>query len=675
MDITSKLTTAPADNEFAASKEPEPKPQPQQESEESAEDEAEALTEEAQTKKKKRRRQRKRNKKTKTTEGEEATCGESPEMLKLREEEELAAEKKIFVLPRQQSSEHNDRQVRETLSTQVQGYRIMSSELEDKIASQGSQLFTLFNELTTANAEITRANKAYESADADLKEAEKKIATAEAKVIELKGTIKARDDVIVGFEKQVGDDAKAMIVLQTAVTDLDIKVASANSRVEGEKEKTSKQAQIAAIRLLESRGLSEQLTEKAQEYENLKIEHDILLFKEKSRARVETDLAIARDQITAIRDQLEKFKNDVQRREFDQSPEAYTTLNPNTAQDSSKTPNLADEFATVSVGSTLSSVAGSDDGLQEENHAVEDDTVKVVEPILEPPTSPQIEIRTITKAVDHVIYVPFEVAAHNPIVCWLQSELNYLVLFSLWIHLLVNLASHFIRRCFNLPRHMTPLIADVFDVSLPTADPVGPSTDPTPAEVDPLTELLLRVDEEKDRELNESIQNLPPLEQPPDTREVIGDPIPEASLESGRHAHAHSQTAGASTEANPATTGLHSTVIDQGPRKWYTKILSPRESDVQSSWKTLAGFVFHLAVYYSIFLGYYCWHERNMWIAANDQTRAFVQKLLHNPYSNQSLLQWAASGLPEHWKHNMDVFVFKYFVEKLGLHANYVMPG
>ena len=560
------------------------------------------------------------------------------------------------------------------LQGQVKDYRKMVSDLEGQIKELENTNNTLERDLSILVDDIDRAGEANEVLTEELEDANAKITTAEAKLATANSTIKEKEGIIESLEKQAGEDEETIETKQALLDDLNSKLTVANSELESERAKlTAKQLEVNE-KQADNEGISTQLTERAHEYDILMDERDELKAKEDSRVQTETDLQAALNTITALQDQIEKFKADVQRRPFDLGPAAYTTPNPAADESVAKTPNLADEFAVADLGSITSSVAGSDDGHLEEL-GTEDETMKVEKVAPEPHAPVKAEIQTVVKKAKQNIYVPFEVSAHNPIVCWFQTELNYIILFSLWLHHFGNVASRYIRRSAGLSYHsIAPLAADDFDVSLPNTAQGGPTMDSTPAQNDITVTELQHVEAEKERRLAEAVQSLPDFEETSDNREVIGDPIPPNSSTPIRHMHALAQTHGQTAEAN-SVTGTFPVIIDPRIRPWYTKIIAPRESDVRSTYNTLAGMVFHLVVYYCIILGYLCWHERTIWTAANDDTRAFVQQLIRNPHSNQSLLQWACGSLPEHWRHSMDVFVFKYFIEKLHLHANYAMPG
>ena len=99
--------------------------------------------------------------------------------------------------------------------------------------------------------------------------------------------------------------------------------------------------------------------------------------------------------------------------------------------------------------------------------AGEEDTMKVGGPPVQVTTVIKTETKTETKT--EVIRVPFEVSAHSPLLCWIQTEFNFLILFSVWITIFLGQASSFVHRRFRswFPRRSVPLPPDDFDVPAP----------------------------------------------------------------------------------------------------------------------------------------------------------------------------------------------------------------
>jgi hypothetical protein len=543
-------------------------------------------------------------------------------------------------------------------STTMDNQRVSIADLE-------AELSDLQRDLKSEKLELERAEEANTTLTKDLEDAQKKVKDTETKLATANSTVAEHAATITALEKQTGDDENAATEKQKEFDALQTKFNTAETDLAVEKQKTQEKQELADTRQRENVGLSTQLTEKTAECDRVTAERDALQAEVDTHQQTEYNLKEARDTIAALKDQLEKFQNDILRRPFDLGPTAYTTPNPTDDEPLAEKPSLAQEFAEVG-GSTISSAAslvGSEDGERDHSPepAADDTTLKFERDVTEPAQPPKVEIQTVTR----VIYKPFEVAAHNPLVCWIQTELNYVILFSVWLQSLHRLVSHFLQRCLGSPRRSAPLAAEDFDVSPPGNAWGSQLTAPA---FDPIIAQTHRIQLENERRLAEASQLLPDIEKVEDNREVIGDPIPPASPLSARHMYAQTVLG-----PLPGATSLPGPIA-QG-RPWYVKIISPLPHELPSVSKTLIGLALHLVIYYCIGLGYLCYHERNMWIAANDHTRAFVQQLTHNQSSNQSVVQYFASSLPEHWKHKIDVFIFKYFVEKLGLHATYAMPG
>lgn len=571
-----------------------------------------------------------------------------------------------------------------TLRTQIQDHQKKMEEFEKTIAD-------LKRDLESEREELKRAEEANETLNSEVAELKDKVKTTEGHLTTAKNTITEHEANIEALEKQIGEADEAAEEKQKSYDALDEKYKKAKEDLEVEQEKSKANLKLADTRAEDNLGISKQLTEKTTELDTATKERDDLQVLEDARKETEKDLKEARDLIKALNDQIAKFKTDTERRPFDFGPTAYTTRNPTSDEPVPETPSLnteleklfAEDTSTPRLSSGATSEAASDDGDRPHSPvtAGDDDTLRVDQPAPGSQQEPQVEIRTevrteIREATrNQVIFTPFEVSAHNPLLCWIQTEHNYIILFSVWVHLFFNLASRWVRRCSGSSRRSASAPADDFDVSPPVNAPVDAAVDAPDTtqgdSVDPLAALLARAHSE-DQQLAEAARLLPDIEEKPDTREVIGDPVPPESPYQTNTRHMHAQTGGQSV-IDPLTDTAAS--IDPQNRAWYAKIVSPLPNEIPEVKKTLFGMAFHLLVYYSIFLGIYCYYERKMWIDANDHTRAFVQQLLHNPRNNQNLVQYLAHPLPEHWKHNIDVFIFKYFVEKFGLHANYVMPG
>lgn len=565
------------------------------------------------------------------------------------------------------------------------GNQKIRNEMEQKeqeIEDLGAKVQRLEDELESEQEARERAEAAWEDVNKELeaakqktREAEVKVAAANATIAQHEATIEAQGDQIAAADTEAEE-------YKTTISSLETKLATSKASLEAESAKTSREKELADSRSRDNAGISKMLTDKTKECEDITKECDDLRALERTRQQTEADLQDARDKNAALEDQISKLKTDIERRPFDVRPTAYTIPNPVAGEPVPTTPTLDDELAGVGGSSTSSERALSEHGSEDE-HAIspttagEDDTLKLGKdessPYQQPPTpEPAIQIQTRT------IFTPFQVSAHNPLLCWIQIELNFLILFSVWLTWFLGRASSFLRRRLRYPRRLV-YPADDFDLSPfddfkvpPTNDfdvPGGPRDAPTFDLKAGLATVELQA--ETERRMREASELLPPLEEQPDYTDVFGDPLPpvEDSVMPSMYVNAGGEVAADTTAFWGAT------MSNAQNRPWYAKIISPQPGDIPSVSKTLCGLAFHLIIYYCIGIGYLCYRERNLWLDANDRTRTFLLQLLRNPHGYQSLIHRLAYPLPEHWKHSIDVFIFKYFVEKLGLHANIAMPG
>jgi hypothetical protein len=582
--------------------------------------------------------------------------------------------------------------VMETQEETIERLKAKISSLEDDVESEKSAREDADKSWAEINIELEAAKK-------KIRETEEKLTKAETLNDEKEETIDAQSKQIKAADEKADED-------KAAIASLGVKLKKANENVEAEKEKTKAQTDVANGYSRDNAGISKQLSEEQEKCAKLTKERDELQEKEATREQTEANLKEARDKLAALEDQITKLKIDYERKPFDDKPTAYATPNPVAGEPKATKLSLEDELAGVGGSSDdasegTSEKAHSEEGSDDEEArrspspepAGEDDTLKIGEsgPYKEPPVQISTVIKTETKT--ETIYVPFEVSDHSPLLCWIQTELNFLILFSIWVTIFLGRASSFLHQRFGIrfPRRSVPPPSDDFDIPAPD-DLNVPRDSQRPHDVDVTgdTETPIGpgiVQSEREKLIHKASQSIPPVEHQPDNREVFGDPVSpldDAFPTMPTMPTMLTQVAGGPAAADPSSGDSPSRAeidfaVASGngqSRPWYQKIISPLPDDVPSVAKTLWGMLFHLLLYASIGWGIAAYYERQLWLNANDHSRIFLLQLLHNPHGYQSFLYRIASPwLSESWRHSLDVFIFKYFVEMLGLQAAYALPG
>lgn len=536
----------------------------------------------------------------------------------------------------------------------IETLRGQKERLETALESARKDLDYADDSNKTVQRELDTETEEHEKTKAELKQA--KIANLEA------------ENAITDLNKQLGELNTRAEHDKTTITGLHETVKKRTEDLATAKESLQQEARRAQGITSESAGISKLLTSKQEECIELIKERDDLKAKEATREQTEKDLKEARDQLAAINDQVTKLTiESMERKSFNTDPTAYAT--PNTVAGEAKVVKRSLEDELVGTGSSdelrsegSSERSHSEEGSEDEEDGTspspepvgEDDTVTIgeKEPVHVTPVI-KTEIQTVFKEI--TVYTPFEISTHSPLICWIQAELNFLILFSIWLTPFFAL----LRQTIGHRRSLPP---DDFDIPLPD-DVAGASQNPI---------RFATVQSEMERRIAEANQPIPPLEQESDNREASGDPIPP--VHPPNIPTVLVQGIGGRNDATPRPEAFAYPAASLRP--WYKKIISPRKADRPSVGKTAAGILFHLVVYASIATIGAAYYERQLWLDANDHSRMFLLQLIHNPHAYQSLIhRMAAPVLPESWQHTLDVFIFKYFVEKLGLQAAYALPG
>jgi len=125
-------------------------------------------------------------------------------------------------------------------------------------------------------------------------------------------------------------------------------------------------------------------------------------------------------------------------------------------------------------------------------------------------------------------------------------------------------------------------------------------------------------------------------------------------------------------DGNPIAHGIEDELLSVGPQQstgFATFTTDPRR--VPSFWNTIAGLIFHLFVYAALFMSISAYRERELWLAANDGTRAFLVNILRHRSGVNHILFF----LPADWQHWIDGLMWKYFVQQMAERNNFRMPG
>lgn len=398
-----------------------------------------------------------------------------------------------------------------------------------------------------------------------------------------------------------------------------------------------------------------------------------------------TELDEARAKNAAFEDQLAKFKIDNDRQPFDIRPGVYRVAKgPVTTP---ARPTLEDELA--GLGGSGSSEDGSDGSGRSEisGDDEEEDAPGLEKPLPKPvikhedervgaPSGPM-------RVVEVIRYLPFRTSAHNPILCWLQVELNFFILFSVWLSSFLGKLTSYIRPYAGTRATSPTPLPGSGQLNIPVDDFQVPAPDVLEVPDDTAGHRLVvqppstsSIIAERERRIRDATQALPPLVAVPDNRETLPG-FPDQHRDPQGPVMMSIPGAGLNLVAAPVDKDymvVKKPIIDAPVRAWYNKILSPLPDDIPDVWNTLGGVLFHLLVYGCIVLGIAAYFERQLWFDANDATRIYVLELL-KPRRFQSGIDWILVALPEAWKRSIDIFIWTKLIERFDMQVAFQMPG
>jgi uncharacterized coiled-coil DUF342 family protein len=334
---------------------------------------------------------------------------------------------------------------------------------------------------------------------------------------------------------------------------------------------------------------------------------------------------------------------------------------------------------------------------------------------------------------------PFQVSAHNPVTCWFLVELNMLILFLYWLQQTLYLfakilkkaaVAAFVKTSGDLGSSKSTSQMKL-SKSTPQKKLAGPQPSPPPNTTAPAEgESNVPVQEILDRQealIQEGIMRVGAITPAPATpaiegpsghedghelsdEQIIHDEhvsddqvIPDEHTSDDQVMHVEhevpndqvihinqgepvSASPGTSYGGKPLTTPQQiaqapSAQSSNGkpapkPKVWsWRTFLKLDPSTLPSVRHTLIGAAFHLIVYIALAICCDAYYEREVWLAANDQTRAFVHQLLTQPGVYRTGFARFFSVLPEDWKRNIDILMWRNIVLRWGMQVSYQMPG
>jgi hypothetical protein len=589
----------------------------------------------------------------------------------------------------------------------------MSFGADNKAVQLESQISKLQLELTTANETLTDAENAFEAEKKSHENTKKSIAglrseleAAQRKTAEKEATINAIESQIALTRDNTNDLKTEITILQKSLDESKSYVDSLSadvSHVTAEKDSA----------LLDNKGiydlLEEEKTAHAKTRDELSRANITGFFNNDAAA----DLKNERAKNEALRNQIAQLKKDIEAAPsaFNPMPGAYriaeakkledhyTTLEDDlvgTEDETAKRPDpeedpdeYDDEYGYLGDShSTCSSHCGSDIVVQ----APEGLDVITIEV---PGPEKIVEVRVDVPGPERVVYVPGPASAHHPIICWIQVEFNLLVVLSFWLFNSFRLSNRskagINAQISGSSKASSPANPNV-QPSSSTGLSAGPVTLPRDREpyVPPGTEVPLSYSEifpiSAGNHPDVPVTFGPEPYVPPGTEIPILFPrlhgqrtetvrFPRQGVESlliGEH------ISGPAADSKPVT-DVSASPKSNDNRPWYAKILSPDPEDLPAVVPTLWGALVHLLVYAFMFMGMYmtysAHYERERWLTINDTTRIYLLRILEHPHEYGSGIAWLLAALPELWKHNVDVTLWRFFIDANDLQVNFPMPG
>ena len=531
---------------------------------------------------------------------------------------------------------------------------------EGEVEKLKAQLRKLEEEHAQLQIDNARLQSAYDTADKSNTAYEECIRKDDKQLTSLKKTVKEqkadlekanneardRERHITALEKQLADDAETLKQKETDFARLQQSLDAARASQEATNVQAVYYKKKSEDTVEDCKGLRAQCAalkkagaaaDKASaELSNLRIQAAI--FRDAA-----ADIKFERDRNKALREEILKLKEDIDTLGF--TPDA-AELHNQAITPSRKT--LEDELADAQSSASEAESDGEsndDNETLQPSHCVTAPVLPEVAPapvrpeVALAPAPPEVMEKIVEKIVTQDVYVtrttfvdrPFQVSAHHPFKCWLQVELNFLVLFYAFITTFFSLIASFSRKISAAPA--------IEESTKPT------TSNSTSGETTPTIDTQ-RVTDSLQNLTTESTNGLQPDGGPQETatQAINEQQVPEVDLEPLR------------------------------PSAWSLRtITNPKE--MPSARTTILALACHVVVYTSVLLMYCAYTERRRWLDANDGTRIFVRQLLNHPSSFHSGVSKILFMLPEEWKHAIDRTLFEKVVLGSNIQISQPRPG
>ena len=606
-----------------------------------------------------------------------------------------------------------------------------NQHLYDEIRGLRSRVGQLQNELENVNGYTSRAEDENKKLNADLEAKEAALVTNQTDLATAKSEIRAKDTTITTIENQVAEAHTTNEELEA--TNRRLKQLLDDAR-EKEEKATQKCASIKTQKdgiVSDMRDTRRKFEKAEEELKNANAELASLRSDEQSFKEGKKELQEAKERIRSLAEETEKLKQDIKSLGFNASPSAYRksgrskTLEDELAGlgDSSSQHNATSEDEGAGTGSESESESTAPPGgfpndaeqpgsgfsdsesestappggfpknAEQPGSGFSDSEESNIGEFLSTPRQsrpkpkPEIRIECVEKKPVYInqtvsvpVYIdrPFQVFAHNPFTCWLQVELNFLILFSYWLSTSFDLLGRSSRKILGFKSHTSVTDPGPFysvDDPLTSTDalqPESPADDPTEGLLTDTEQALYeKYVQNREKTVKDALTKIGPITPKESTTSNTGGssftdqdgPLPTHPAHPGN--------------LTPATQPPAEYITDQTrPKVWtWRTILDPNPHTLPSVKNTLIGIAFHLLVYACVFMSYDAYNERSLWLAANDSTRIFVNELLQRSGEGRSGLVRLLYVLPEEWKRGVDVFLWKQIVRPLGLQVSYKLPG
>jgi predicted nucleic acid-binding Zn-ribbon protein len=605
-----------------------------------------------------------------------------------------------------------------------------NQHLYDEIRGLRSRVGQLQNELENVNDYTSRAENDNKELKADLEAKEAALITNQTALATAKSEIRAKDTTITTIEEQVAEAHTTNEELEA--TNRRLKQLLDDARAK-EEEATQKCASIKTQKdgiVSDMRDTRRKFEKAEEELKDANAELASLRSDEQSFKEGKKELQEAKERIRSLAEETEKLKQDIKSLGFNASPSAY--------RKSGRSKTLEDELAGLGDSSSqhdaMSEDEGTGTGSESESTAppggfpkdseqpgsgfsdsesestappggfpkntehpgsgFSDSEESNIGEFLSTPRQsrpkPKPEIRIeyvekkkpvyINQTVSVPVYIdrPFQVFAHNPIVCWFQVELNFIILFFYWLSTSFDLLGRSSRKILGFKSHTSATDPGPFysidDPLTPTDafQPESPADDPTEGLLTDTEQALYeKYVQNREKTVKDALTKIGPI-----TPEELTTPNTGGSHFTDQDGPLPTHPAHPGNLI-PATQLPAKYITDQTrPNVWtWRTILDPNPYNLPSVKNTLIGIAFHLLVYACVFMSYDAYNERSLWLAANDSTRIFVNELLQRSGESRSGLVRLFYVLPEEWKRGVDVFLWKQIVRPLGLQVSYKLPG